>query len=135
MLITTLISTSGPAASNNTIGGTTPGARNVISANGLDGIEIFGGFGGGTGNLVLGNSIGTDVTGTHALGNVGDGIVISSEPAIRLAGRRAGAQFFPCNGEFGIDIEGATSTGVQGNYIGTNATGRFPWETPATASR
>ena len=55
------------SASNNTIGGTAAGARNVISGNGSDGVVFIDGS--ATGNLVAGNYIGTDVTGTMALGN------------------------------------------------------------------
>ena len=52
---------------DNTIGGTTAGAGNVISANGNYGIWITGD--GATGNLIQGNKVGTDITGTVALGN------------------------------------------------------------------
>jgi hypothetical protein len=47
-------------APSNRVGGTDPGARNVISGNDY-GISIVGGA---TGNLVQGNYIGTDVTGS-----------------------------------------------------------------------
>ena len=53
----------GGTASNNTIGGTTPDARNLVSGNVGEGIFIQL----GTGNTVQGNLIGTDVTGTLAL--------------------------------------------------------------------
>src|SRR5205823_851580 len=58
-------------APGNTIGGTTPGARNVISDNRTNGIAISGA--GATSNLVQGNLIGTDAAGTSALGNSGNG--------------------------------------------------------------
>ena len=44
-------------ASNNTIGGTTAGAGNIISGNGSDGVEILGSSSGTTGNRILSNSI------------------------------------------------------------------------------
>ena len=52
-------------ASGNTIGGTTAAARNIISANAYSGVEIDD----ANDNLVEGDFIGTDVTGTVALGN------------------------------------------------------------------
>src|SRR5262249_15524498 len=51
----------------NTLGGTAPGAGNLISGNRGDGITISGQ--GARGNLVQGNVIGTDGSGTSALGN------------------------------------------------------------------
>ena len=57
--------------SNNTIGGTTD-AGNVISGNGSDGIQIYG----SDDNIVAGNEIGTDSTGTDSLPNTGAGIDI-----------------------------------------------------------
>ena len=71
-------------ASNNTIGGltTTPGtgAGNVISGNTDDGVlfTVQNTDSGPTGNLVGGNLIGTDATGTAALGNGDDGVLIES---------------------------------------------------------
>src|SRR5262249_53727934 len=65
-------------ASGNTVGGTTPGARNLISGNGFSGVFLYGG--GTTGNAVQGNFVGTDVLGTHALGN-GYGVVIENGAA------------------------------------------------------
>ncbi len=57
---------------NNTIGGTTPGARNLISGNIGDGVLLRGD---GMANIVQGNFIGTDVTGRVALGNTQRGVI------------------------------------------------------------
>src|SRR5262249_25878052 len=54
---------------DNTIGGAVSGSGNLISANG-GGVLITG----AKGNLVQGNKIGTDVTGTVALGNASWGV-------------------------------------------------------------
>ena len=58
----------------NTIGGTTPAARNLISANYGYGIIYSATNQSGTNNQVKGNLIGTDRTGTRALGNQSGGI-------------------------------------------------------------
>ncbi len=54
-------------ASGNTIGGTTAGARNIVSGNTGDGVQIIGS--GTTANTVIGNYIGTNVAGNAAVGN------------------------------------------------------------------
>ena len=55
-------------ATNNTVGGTIPGARNIISGNLDDGIAILGV--GTSGNVVAGNFIGTDPSGIFTVWNV-----------------------------------------------------------------
>src|SRR5262249_50884971 len=61
------------SGSNEVVGGTTADARNIISGNGNGPSSLFYHEGGifvhGTGNSVEGNYIGTDVSGTKALGN------------------------------------------------------------------
>ena len=64
--------------------------RNIISGNTGDGVQIT--DTGTTGNTVAGNLIGTDVSGSGALGNVVDGILIQSGgAATRSAERRPAA--------------------------------------------
>ncbi len=125
------------SSSNNTIGGTTVGARNLISGNADDGIEFDSlndlGVGVSTGNLVQGNYIGTDITGAIDLGNDDMGISIENGAGNTIGGTVAGAgNLISGNGIFGagtggngIFIEGTTASGnlVQGNTIGTNAAG------------
>lgn len=69
------------AGGNNTIGGTTAAARNLISgttaSNSSGGVTIDT-RSGTTGNRVQGNFIGTDVTGTKALGNAHSGVFINN---------------------------------------------------------
>ncbi len=109
--------------SNNTIGGTTAAARNIISANGT-GVRITGA--GSTGNLVQGNFIGTDITGTEALGN-GFGVDIPGDASNNLVGgttSEARNIISGNTGGIGIRINSfSTENLVQGNFIGTDVTG------------
>jgi hypothetical protein len=63
--------------SNNLIGGSTPAARNIISGN-LQSAGIW--ISGATGNVVQGNYIGTDSTGTLALHNFHDIYIANEAP-------------------------------------------------------
>ena len=111
-------------ATNNTIGGTIAEARNVISGNNWSNVVISGSQ--ATGNLLQGNYIGTDVAGTVALGNLGDGVGIDNASGNIIGGTEEGAgNLISGNGDEGIDIEGSGATGnlIQGNYIGTDVTG------------
>jgi CSLREA domain-containing protein len=58
-------------ANNNTIGGTTPAARNVVSGHSTWGISL-----GGNNNVVQGNYIGTTADGTGELGNGITGVLV-----------------------------------------------------------
>lgn len=114
-------------ASGNTIGGSTLGARNVISANEQAGVQIgdppqFGGAGGASGNLVQGNFIGTDVTGTAALGNGTVGVFVFG-PGNTIGGTTSGARnVISGNRLIGMKL-GGTANVVQGNYVGVDVTG------------
>jgi hypothetical protein len=108
---------SGGAASNNTIGGTDPGARNVISGNTGNGID----FDSVTSALIQGNYIGTNAGGTAALANTQRGIQINSN-SNTIGGTTAAARnVISGNGSFGgIFVSGAANNLIQGNYIGVN---------------
>ena len=112
-------------APDNVIGGTETGARNVISGNEDIGVVIVSTY--GTGNVVLGNYIGTDVTGTNTLGNGGDGVVIFQGATANSIGDGtvAGRNIISGNVRFGVSIATSDANGniVQGNYIGTDVTG------------
>ena len=140
------------ASSNNTIGGTTPGARNVISGNGSVGVQIFGLRGSGpdarpqtgddtlelpaTGNLIQGNLIGTDPTGTRAVAEQQPASSSTTPRTTRSAARRSrpatSSRGITAPSEDpsgnGVDIEGrfATQNLVLGNFIGLDASGNPP---------
>ena len=63
----------GLGTSHNTVGGTTAADRNIISGNNVDGVQLSAG---GSGNVVMGNYIGLDVSGTADLGNTNQGVAI-----------------------------------------------------------
>jgi CSLREA domain-containing protein len=109
----------------NTIGGTTPGARNVISGNTGSsifsrGIRIYGAA--ATGNKVQGNFIGTDVTGTGDLGNLIDGVAISNGANNNAIGGTATAagNIIAFNGGDGVFVETGTGNAILGNSIFSN---------------
>ncbi|MFY9607363.1 MAG: C25 family cysteine peptidase [Blastocatellia bacterium] len=108
---------------NCTVGGTAAGARNVISGNGGLGIQFVSV---GTSNLVQGNFIGTDVTGSNDLGNDQSGVALNDAANNTIGGTVAGAgNVISGNGGDGVRINLATATGnlAQGNKIGTKADG------------
>jgi hypothetical protein len=106
---------------NARIGGTDAVMRNVISGNLQDGIRLSNGA---TGNLVQGNYIGTNLTGTAPLPNGSDGVEVDTTVAISntIGGTVTGAgNLLSGNTGAGIRINGKFTL-VQGNLIGTNAT-------------
>jgi parallel beta-helix repeat protein len=106
-------------SSYDTIGGTAPGAGNVISGNARMGMGFF-----GSDVVVQGNRIGTDATGTHAIGN-NWGIFAFQSEGNMIGGTTGAARNVVSGNITGIEIAGnyAHDNVVQGNYIGTNAAG------------
>jgi hypothetical protein len=113
-------------ATQNTIGGTTAGAGNIIGGNALAGVLIQNGNiqdPTPAGNLLEGNSIGTDPTGTLSLGN-GVGILLQQGASNNLiGGTGAGAgNLIAFNTGAGVVIgASATDSGTAANTIRANA--------------
>ncbi|MCA9048746.1 MAG: cadherin domain-containing protein, partial [Planctomycetaceae bacterium] len=107
--------------SGNTIGGTTAQSRNVIGGNQLSGIEVNGA--GASTNVIVGNYIGMNAAGTAAVAN-NEGITIGSASGTTIGnGAAAGRNVISGNANHGIYVWDGDNTTVQGNYVGTDATG------------
>lgn len=119
---------------NNTLGGTTPADRNLISGNSGSAIIINSQLS----NTVQGNYIGVNAAGTAALANGGAGIVLGTlgpttvgGPSIGGVTAQAGTgagNVVSGNGFNGIHIQVSNGTvvgagAIVGNLIGLNATG------------
>jgi hypothetical protein len=118
--------------SDNTIGGTTANARNIIAGAGSSNGAISGG---GSADVIEGNFIGTDVTGTAkifsgtpSIPDESIGIAVSGgDPQIvhptTIGGTIAGAgNLISGNGAAGVRTLG--NLVIEGNLIGTDVTGR-----------
>jgi CSLREA domain-containing protein len=100
---------------NNTIGGANTTVRNIISGNSRIGISS--GFPAPENLLIEGNFIGTNISGTAAVGNTNSGILMfnGSNSIIRnnvVSGNQAG-----------IDLQQTTAISLLGNKVGTDHTG------------
>jgi len=116
------ISASAPAGS--TIGGTSAGARNVVSGNDGQGI----GLSTSSSNVVEGNFVGTDASGSYAIRNKGDGIFVIGAGANLIGGTTAGARNVISGQRTanGIELQNSVGNVVEGNYIGVDAGGTAP---------
>ncbi|NOS69186.1 MAG: hypothetical protein HOP33_04570, partial [Verrucomicrobia bacterium] len=116
------------APASNVVGGTVTGSRNVISGNGNYGVFI--GNGGTDGNVVSGNYIGVDTSGTLALANAWSGLsVYGGAKGNLIGGNSANAgNVISGNANYGVTLSGADTSGnlVQGNLVGLDATGTQP---------
>jgi titin len=118
-------------SANNQIGGSTSADRNIISGNGVPGLTLADGLliqgTGSTGNVIQGNYIGTDATGAAALPNAGNGIHVEQADHTLIGGPDPGAgNLISGNALSGLSVSGSDSITVQGNLIGTDATGFTP---------
>ena len=117
------------SGSGNTVGGTTAAARNVISGNLGSGVIVENAT--SSGNVILGNFVGTNAAGTAAVPNQGiqSGVFILNAPGNTVGGTAAGAgNVISGNAQHALTLVGSTATGnqIQGNFIGTAANGTSP---------
>jgi CSLREA domain-containing protein len=99
-----------------------PPFGNFISGNTTNGVELLGGSCGG--NVVLGNFIGTDITGTAAVPNGGSGIYLNGASYNTIGTPLPGyGNLISGNGDEGIALLGASDNLIQGNSIGTDVNG------------
>ena len=104
----------------NQIGGALPGAANLISGNAFANVLLAGPA---TGNVIAGNLIGPDLTGTHALSASTAGILIQD-----AHGNTIGGANVISGNSIGVMILGADASSnlVTGNRVGTDPTGLAP---------
>ena len=106
-------------ASNNTIGGVAGFAANVISANNGDGVLLADAA--TTGNIIAGNTIGTDLSQQNKLGNARDGVHIEFSPGNTIGGSEIDeGNLILNNGGSGV-VVGDTTGFAPGNAILGNA--------------
>ncbi|HJR07106.1 MAG TPA: Calx-beta domain-containing protein [Pyrinomonadaceae bacterium] len=124
--ITTEVDNTSHNSDTNTIGGTIPADRNLISGNTGHGILMT--F--SSGNIIRGNIIGLAANGTTALGNSGAGVEVTGsfiggdDAADGTTDGAVGARnVISANGTNGIQFVSTGASTVQGNYIGTDVTG------------
>jgi len=123
---------------NNTVGGPNPSDRNVISGNATAfplgaNVRLESDFGAVVnGSVVEGNYIGTNASGTAALGGP-NGVALWGGSNVTIGGTATGAgNLISGNAFLGIDFQypGCTNTVasnvIQGNLIGVDATGTQP---------
>jgi parallel beta-helix repeat protein len=108
-------------AQGNVIGGPFPGDGNVVTGM-IIGVLIESGP-----NVVAGNKIGTDATGSTAMGNSYGLKIGGPATGVTIGGTTPGeANVISGNVYQGVIIQNTSGNLVQGNYIGTNPTGSGP---------
>ncbi len=115
------------ASSGNKIGGSSSAERNITSGNIAYGIDIFGA--GCFDNLIIGNFIGTDHTGTFAIPNT-YGILFDDRSHNNIVGgyNQGEGNLISGNTAFGAYFynNGTNSNSLIGNLIGTDILGSYP---------
>lgn len=114
-------------SNNNTIGGTTVAARNIIAGN-RNGILLRypndgNSLNAPTANTILGNYIGVDISGETKMANTFTGILLSQESFNNTIGGTTSAarNIIAGNDGPGITIENGDANKIFGNFIGQTA--------------
>ena len=104
-------------ASSNNVGGVTAISANILSGN-FYGVLVQDPS--TSDNHLLGNIVGTDATGTIAVPNTAGGINLLNCTATRIGSSTPGAGNVLSGNTtgFGINLDGATTSIIQGNFIG-----------------
>lgn len=107
-------------SARNVIGGPTPAARNLISGNLQEGVGISG-IGDAPGTRVENNLIGTDVTGTSAIGNRSGITVVGAKESV-LSGNVVSG-----NSKIGILLSNPSTNAnaIERNMIGSDVSGNI----------
>ncbi len=106
-------------SSGNQIGGVGAGAANLISGNGLTGVELV-----GAGNALVGNVIGLNSAETAAIPNGYVGVAVSVGPNVVGSTDPAGVNAISGNDYGGVVVApAATGVTIVGNHIGVNRAG------------
>lgn len=121
------VGTFGSSSDGTIIGGTETGARNLISGNKLQGIQIAASLETTDNSVIQGNFIGTDITGKLDRGNGDDGIYLYNANNTMIGGTAAGAgNVISGNDGDGIVLSVGDAITIQGNIIGANNDGNAP---------
>jgi hypothetical protein len=98
-------------------------SNDLISANEDDGVDITGAA--STGEMLQGDVIGLASDGVSPLGNGGNGVHVAGAPGVTIGGSGPGeGNVISANSADGVDLgSGATSAVLEGNYVGTSASG------------
>ncbi len=110
-------------AQDNIIGSLTPGENNIVSGQSEMGMELYGDL--VSGNKIIGNYVGTDISGTKTIGNANGGIVVwfgsnntlVQENLVSGSGGNGSINFWDWGSDFNTAI---------GNKVGTDLTGTQP---------
>lgn len=115
------VSANPPGTLPNDLSGDRPPQGNLVSGNGGDGIRIDGGS---TGNVLFGNFVGTDGSGSYAVPNFGDGVAIIGSNNNALVGTVPTQNPFifynVLSGNLGngLRVKDSNGTVIQANFFG-----------------